>query len=141
MPDAVTVEKLYDERLWILTLHENSQVAVDEWEKIVRDYIRHMHSPKRYLIYDVSSIPRISFTAYMRERAIVLAKANPEADGRVAMVADVPAAIRYVFDLFLQYTNRQLQPKITVRVFATRDEALNWVLETLPDTVSNPQPG
>lgn len=137
MSDLLTVEKLYQERLWILTMRASTREVVDAWETTVRAYNDHMNSPQRYLIYDTSSVPRMSFTGYMRERATVLAKENGDAVGRVALVARIPFTIRYIIDLFIQYTNRRVQPGIEARVFATREDALKWVLEILPDAVSH----
>src|SRR5262245_42569582 len=133
MSDRVNIEKLYGERVWILTMMDNSRATVDEWETIVRGYNEHMRSPQRYLIYDTSAVPRMSMTGYMRERATVLAKESSDAVGRVALVARIPFTIRYIIDLFIQYTNRRVQPGIEARVFATRQDALKWVLEILPD--------
>jgi hypothetical protein len=132
MSESVKLEKLYGERLWILTMRDNSRQTVDEWEATVRAYNEHMNSPQRYLIYDTTSVSRMSFTGYMRERATVLAKENADAVGRVALIARIPYTIRYIIDLFIQFTNRRVQPKIEVRVFAERDEALKWVAEILP---------
>lgn len=141
MSDRVKVEKLYDERVWILTMLDNSRQTVDEWEATVRQYNDHMRSQERYLIYDTAAISRMSFTGYMRERSTALAKENSAAVGRVALVARIPSTIRYIIDLFIQFTNRRIQPGIEARVFATRDEALKWVLEILPATVASPENG
>lgn len=132
MSELLQVEKLFDERLWILTMNENSRQAVDAWEATDRDYNRHMNSPQRYLIYDITAVPRMSFTGYMRERTTILAKENRAAVGRVALVARIPTTLRYIIDLFVQYTNRHVQPKVEVRFFAEREEAVGWVSAILP---------
>jgi hypothetical protein len=140
MAETVKVEKLYGERLWILTMLDNSRPTVDVWEATVRAYNAHMNSPQRYLIYDTSAVPGMSMTGYMRERATVLAKENKDAVGRVALVARIPATVRYIIDLFIKFTNQRVQPRIEVRVFGTRDDAVKWMLEILPQA-ENPVKG
>lgn len=141
MLDVLTVEKLYQERLWILTLQEKSPRAVDAWEAAVRAYIQHVNNaPERYLVYDMLHAPGINFSTYSRERSMVLAKDNPDATGRVALVLPASPAVTYIYNLFLRYTGKQLQPGLEVKIFTDRDRALTWVLEVLPQRFKSETP-
>jgi hypothetical protein len=138
--ELVSITKLYNDRLWIIHMHVFSRQAVDLWERTVREYIAtHQNLPQRYLIYDVSGLNNLSFTVYLRERAIVLAQDNREATGRVAIVTTAPATIVHVLDIFLRYTGKALQPALEVKLVKTRDEALTWVSAALPQTQSSAQ--
>jgi hypothetical protein len=133
MSDVVNVEKLDSERLWVISVYENSHAAVDMWEAAVRAYIDRMNgAPERYLVYDLSQAARISLTNYTRQRTTVLAKDNPEATGRVAVVVRGAPALLHIFDLFVRYTSRQLQPRLDVKLFNERGKAIEWVKAILP---------
>jgi hypothetical protein len=68
----------------------------------------------------------------MRQRATALAKDNRQASGRVALVVKGSPALTYIFDLFLRYTSRQIQPRLDVKLFNDRDKAIEWVKAILP---------
>lgn len=136
--EIVTIEKLYQDRLWIIHIHEFSRAAVDAWEAAVREYIAmYNNAPERYLIYDVANLSNMAFTVYLRERAIVLAQDNREACGRVAIVTRAPNTIVYIFDIFIRFTGKLLQPALDVKLFGSYEEALGWVSAILPITKNN----
>jgi hypothetical protein len=133
MLNPLKIEKMCGDRLWILSVLESSRAAVDAWEQTVRDYIARVDpAPERYLVYDLTEATNVSFTSYTRQRATILAKDNPQATGRVALVVSGNPAIVYIFDLFLRYTSRQLQPRLDVKLFNERAPAVAWVRAILP---------
>lgn len=133
---ALSIEKFHNEQLWVLTLHASSQQAVDAWEATVRDYIQQVdHRPERYLVYDLLSVPNLGFTNYLRYRATELAKDNREATGRVAIVAHLHPTINHFFTFFLRTTGARIQPRLSIKMLATRPQAMAWVEEILPSTL------
>jgi len=129
----VEVDKLYDDRLWVITVHENSRQAVDAWEACVREYMATIPTAtERYLIYDTTNALSFGFTSYLQNRATALARDNPDATGRVAIVLNLPGTIRYLIDSYMKWTGSRLQPDLTVKFYADRDEAIAWVAEIIP---------
>lgn len=37
--EAIQLEKLYDNRLWVITVQKSDRPTVDAWEACVREYI------------------------------------------------------------------------------------------------------
>lgn len=136
MVEHISIEKLYDERMWIITLHQGNREGVDAWEQSVRDYIAEFqNAPERYLVYDTTLIRNLGFTRYLQERATVLAKDNPEATGRVALVLNIPAVIASFFDMFIRVIGSRIQPHLDVKIFSKRDDAVAWVSAIVPSGV------
>jgi hypothetical protein len=134
--EAIQVEKLYDDRLWIITVQKGDRSAVDAWEACVREYIATVStSTELYLVYDTTGILNFGFTTYLQNRATVLAKDNRDVTGRVAIVVNLPMTIRYIIDSFMKWTGSRLQPHLTVRFYKNRDEAIAWVAEIIPENV------
>ena len=137
MVETITIEKLHQERLWVITLHDGSRKGVDMWEQAVRSYIAEFqNAPERYLVYDTSPIPNLGFTTYLQQRATVLAKDNRDAKGRVAIVLRLHATVLYFFDVFVRITGSRLQPNLEVKFFSQREPAVAWVEAALQETVS-----
>jgi len=129
----VTIEKRHHDHLWILTFTEATPAAVDMWEQTVRSYIAFFNDASdRYLVYDTTRIPNFGFSSYLRQRATILAQDNPDATGRVAVVLHLPILITNLFDFFIRYTGRRLQPRLEVKLFASREKAIAWVEQIIP---------
>ena len=133
--ELIEVEKLYNDRLWVIKVNENSRTAVDAWEACVREYMATIPiGTERYLVYDTADILSFGFTTYLQNRATVLANDNPDATGRIAIVLNLPATIRYLIESFMEWTGSRIQPDLTVKFFGSRDEAIQWVAEIIPAT-------
>lgn len=135
MKQEVIVEKFYQEHVWVIKAFSIEPASVDAWEKIVRAYIAHMKGPMRYLVYDLTPIARPGLTVYMNKRVTALAHDNRDACGRVGIALNLNPTVRYVFEPFIRFTAIQTQPKVDARLFHTRDEAINWVVESLPPEI------
>lgn len=135
MTQPVTVEKLYQDYVWVIQAFSIEAATVDAWEAVVRDYIKHMNSPKRYLVYDLTPISRPGLTLYMNKRVTALAQDNRDADGRVSIALNLNPTIRYVFEPFIRITAIRQQANLDVKLFGTRDQAINWVVESLPQAI------
>lgn len=136
MAELVQLEKLHDGLLWIVTLHDGSRAGVDAWERTVRQYWTEFpNKSDRYLIYDTTPIPNLAFTNYLQQRADVMAKEDGNATGRVALVMRLHPTVLYFFDVFVKITGKRYQPKLEVKFFSQREDALNWVAESLPARV------
>lgn len=133
MTDYVKIDKLYRERLWVIQALVNDPAAVDAWEAAVRAYIHQFNdAPERYLVYDLQPVEKILFTPYMRHRATALAEDNREATGRVAVVVNYNPLQRYIFDQFIYFVGTRLQPRLSVKLFSDRSEAIEWVAQVVP---------
>lgn len=131
--ELIQVDKLYDDRLWVITVQTNSRAAVDAWEACVRDYMATIPtSNERYLIYDTTHALSFGFTTYLQNRATALAKDNPDATGRVAIILNLPGTIRYLIDSYMKWTGSRIQPDLSVKFYSDRDEAIAWVAEIIP---------
>jgi hypothetical protein len=130
--DTVKIEKFHQDRLWVIQAFSIERPSVDGWEAAVREYIQHVNAPERYLVYDLTPIASLGFTMYMRQRTTALAKDNREATGRVAIAMSLSPIYRHVFEPFIRFTGRQLQPRLTVKLFGSRTEAIDWVASSLP---------
>ncbi|MBC8170278.1 MAG: hypothetical protein H7X77_01340 [Anaerolineae bacterium] len=136
--DTVTIEKLYQDWVWVIQGYSIKPASVDAWEAAVRAYIQHVnHAPERYLVYDLLPVENLGFTSYMRQRTTTLAQDNRDAMGRVAVVMNINPMLRYVFEPFFRLTGSRLQPHLDVRLFGNRDEAVNWVASSLPEAIKN----
>lgn len=135
MKNEVTVEKLYQEHVWVIKAFSIEPSSVDAWEKIVREYIKHMDGPQRYLVYDLTPIARPGLTVYMNRRVTALAYDNRDAAGRVGIALNLNPTVRYVFEPFIRFTSVQLQPKLDARLFHTHNDAMNWVVDSLPSEI------
>lgn len=134
MSELITIEKLHQDCMWVITLHDGSRNGVDAWEQAVRSYIAEFHNaPERYLVYDTSPIPNLGFTTYLQQRATVLAKDNRDAKGRVAIVLRIPATVLYFFDIFVRITGARIQPYLEVKFFTQRESAVAWVEAALQE--------
>ena len=137
MTESVVIEKLHQDRLWVITLHDGSRRGVDAWEQAVRRYIAEFqNAPERYLVYDTSPIPNLGFTNYLQQRATVLAKDNRDATGRVAIVLRIHSTILYFFDAFVRITGSYIQPHLEVKFFSQREPAVEWVEAVLSGAYS-----
>lgn len=133
----VTIEKLQQERLWIIRLYSNDDASVDAWEQAVRAYLQHVqYRNERYLIYDLSAVEKISLTPYLQQRIVKLAYDNPQATGRVGIVMHISPMLLYVFEPFTRLMVKRIQPNLQVKFFHLLQPALDWVLEILPDELS-----
>lgn len=133
MSEHVSIEKLFNDKMWIVTLHQGNRETVDAWEQTVRQYIAAVNNaPERYLVYDTTPIQNLGFTRYLQQRAIVLASDNREATGRVGIALAVPSMIASFFDIFVGTIGTRLQPELSVKIFSQREEAANWVSEIVP---------
>lgn len=120
-------------KLWIITGHRMSNAGVDAWAEAVVAYRQAMApSTERYLIYDTLPIKNMSMTSYLRRRATELAEADREADGRVAVLINVPRMLMHIFDIFATLSGRHLQPKLAVKFFQNMDDAIAWVEAAMP---------
>lgn len=128
----IAIEKLHDEKLWIIQAFSMEPSTVDAWESAVRSYIQSVSpSTDRFLVYDLTPIAKLGFTSYMRQRTTALAKDNGDATGCVAIILNLNPTIRYLFEPFLRFTGARLQPNLTVKLFGERQAAIDWVSETL----------
>jgi hypothetical protein len=134
MAEILVVEKLHQDRMWVITMYDGSRKAVDEWEKTVRAYIAEFdNAPERYLVYDTTGILNLGFTNYLQQRATVLAKDNWEATGRVGIVLRIPQTILYFFDRFVRLSSSYIQPYLEVKLFSERAAAIEWVAAGVPE--------
>jgi hypothetical protein len=130
----ITIEKYYQDYLWILATESIENAHIDAWEAAVRAYIQHFnHADNRYLIYDLTAVPKVGFTNYMRERVTALAKDNPKAIGRVGIVMNINPTLLFIFEPFVRLTGSRYQPHLQVRFFNQRQEAFQWVAAALPE--------
>ena len=134
---GVSVERLHEDRLWVITIDEFTNENIDSWVEHVRTYQNRQaelgDATKRDLVYDASKLPRVSMTSYLRRRSTELAKEDRPGTGRLAIVLSVPSMIRYIIDMFLSVVSRQYQPKLKSKLFADRQEAIAWVEEAFPE--------
>ncbi len=130
---TITIEKFYQEHLWIIGTNAIENANIDAWEAAVRAYIQHFQNANdRFLIYDLSAVPKLGFTTYMRERVTALAKDNPAAVGRVGIVMNINPTLLFIFEPFVRLTGSRYQPHLHVRFFNQRQEAFQWVVAGLP---------
>jgi hypothetical protein len=73
---------------------------------------------------------------YMRQRTTALAKDNRDATGRVAIAMTLSPVYRHVFEPFIRFTGRQLQPKLVVKLFGNRADAVEWVASGMPTEIN-----
>ena len=131
---GISLEKLHDDKLWVITVQIGDRSTVDAWEACVREYIETIPtSTERYLVYDTTSVLKFSFTSYLQNRATALAKDNRDATGRVGIVINLPATIRYLIDSYMKWIGARLQPNLIVKFHNDRDEAIAWVAEIIPE--------
>jgi hypothetical protein len=132
MTSLIQVEKLYQDYVWITQTHSIDTASVDAWEAVVREYISHINAPHRYMVYDLTAIPRPGVTIYMNRRVTALSRENPDAFGRVGIALNLNPTVRYVFEPFIRFASSQFQPALSIRLFPSRETALDWVVEALP---------
>jgi len=131
---AISLEKRYDDKLWIISILEGNKSAVDAWEACVREYMNTVPaSTERYLVYDTTGVLNFSFTSYLQNRATALAKDNRDATGRVALVINLPITVRSLMDSYMKWIGARLQPRLTVQFYQDRDDAIAWVAEAIPE--------
>lgn len=136
--ETISIEKFYQDWLWVIQGNSIKPASVDAWEAAVRSYIQHVNNaPERYLVYDLLQVENLGFTSYMRQRSTALALDNRDATGRVAVVIDMNPMLRYIFEPFFRLTGSRLQPKLDVRLFGNREDAMVWVAEILPESIKN----
>ena len=133
--EMINLEKYYNDRLWVIIVQKSDRAAVDAWEACVRKYIATVSTEKKelYLVYDTTGILNFGFTTYLQNRATILAKDNRDVTGRVGIVVNLPTTIRYIMDSFMKWTGARVQPHLTVEFFKSRDEAIAWVAEVIPE--------
>jgi hypothetical protein len=128
--DLVSIERLHQDKFWIISIHEFSTNAIDAWADSIREYRKAMgDSKERYLVYDTSNIPRLGMTSYLRKIATKVGKEAPQETGRVAVVLSSSSIIWQVIQMFLNFITKQLQPKLELKIFSAREEAIAWVEE------------
>lgn len=131
--EILTVEKFYDDKLWVITVHESNRAAVDAWEACVRDYIATVpEGNERFLVYDTTVAMGFGLTTYLQNRATALAKDNREATGRIAIVLNISSTVMYLIESFLKWTGSRIQPDLDVKLFQDRTVAIEWVSEIIP---------
>jgi len=135
MTPVIHVEKYYQDYVWVTQTYSMDTASVDAWEAVVRDYIAHINSPHRYMVYDTTAIPHPGVTLYMNRRVTTLSRENPDAHGRVAIALNLNPTVRYVFEPFIRFASSQFQPALSIRLFPSRDEAMHWVVEGLPSEI------
>jgi len=135
MKQQVTLEKYYQDYVWSIKAFSIEPASVDAWETIVRAYIKHMKGPDRYLVYDLTPIARPGLTVYMNKRITALAHDNRDAAGRVGIALNLNPTVRYVFEPFIRFTSIQVQPKVDARLFSACQQAIDWVVDSLPPEI------
>jgi len=136
--EPIKLEKLYDDRLWVIIVQQSDRSAVDAWEACVRDYMATIPiENERYLVYDTTGILSFGFTNYLQNRATALAKDNPDATGRIAIVLNLPGTIRYLIDSYMKWTGSRIQPHLEVKFYENRADAIQWVAEIIPQVLND----
>lgn len=132
MNDGVTVERLHNNKMWIITFTTLSREMIDIWVDHVRDYRTQQEGTQRYLVYDVSPIKNMGFTNYLRQRSKQLTEEDRDAVGRVAIVIAVNPMVRYLFQMFVEVISQRTQPNLGIKIFNDRHQGIDWVEEGLP---------
>ncbi len=123
-------------RLLILTASVSpTREIADAWAEELRRYIERQKSPRRFLVYDGTQANLINLSPYARQRLTEVARSNPDAYGRVAVILPQLGALQALIQYFLQLNHHRFQPKLDIRLFHDLDSGLEWVMDGLAEGV------
>ncbi len=126
---GLTLEWLYGGQIAILTLTSLAFEAIDAWVETAVGIVKSRPPGQPHLVIHDFSSDNLSLTTYLRRRMQDAASAVPEAAGRVAVL--VPGGLTGVMARLLV---NNLMPLLTgrpLRAFASREEALAWLVEMI----------
>ncbi len=123
----VTLERLYDGRIGVLTVTSIDRQSIDLWsETAIRLLSQRVPDQPHLVVHDVSG-EGLALTSYIRKKAQETVGHYPDAPGRTAIVVRRGAAA-ILMQLFINHLVRVISGRPT-RVFFSRDEAINWLKE------------
>lgn len=127
---SFTIEWYHNRQIVLCALNDSRHQAVDAVFEFLTNLIEMWPSERPYLsIYDATR-SRFSFNPYLRHKATELMRRYPDKDGRTAILLP-QTLLGQVLRLFVNVDLLPLSKGREIRIFFSRDEALDWLLEAL----------
>lgn len=142
MPDVIvqisphfTCETLFDGQLNIYTVTSGDRETIDLWVKEVVARTRAFESPAAPLVLHDFSYPKLGFNPYMRSSAQRITDEIGTRPVKIAIAFPATSLMRGLILPILQIFQRRTitkYPERTMKLFDSRDAALQWLKSFLP---------
>lgn len=127
--EGVFVETTLDDDIQIIKLKSVARSSIDAWSKHITDLLLGWQAEKPYLMmYDFTD-PKVSFTAYIRQKSSEMHALRPDVTGKIGVVM-LRNTGNYLVMLFAQLRPRAARQ---IKIFFDRESAMAWLNDrTLP---------
>ena len=127
--NGVACHWMADGKVLVFKLSSSARITIDSWIAGMEEAITHW-SPDEpaMLLHDVATLP---LTPYMRQQSEALIKRHADKLwGRVAVVLR-PGVFTNVIRFFAEREASKLNPRMTRRIFTSREAAIEWLAEPI----------